>query len=286
MVLVPDHLRDYRIPPIEQTYDWKASALYALGLGYGSDPLDEGQLRFVWEGRQVAVPSQCVILGHPGFWLRDPDLGVDWVRILHGEQGFTIHRPIGPSGSIRSTHRVVALEDKGLERGAILHVEKRLVEASTDSLLATVRTTLFLRGDGGCGGFGQAPVTPTALVDRPADIVIDIPTMPQIGLIYRLSGDYNPIHVDPATARAAGFDRPILHGLCTMGLACRAVLDACCPDRPERLRSMFVRFSSPVFPGETIRVEIHREAGGIRFRARALERGVIVLDRGSAEISA
>lgn len=286
MVLAPDRLRDYPIPAVEQAYDWKASALYALGLGYGSDPLDEGQLRFVWEGHQVAVPSQCVILGHPGFWLRDPDLGVDWVKMLHGEQGFTIHRPIAPSGSIRSTHRVVALEDKGPGRGAILHLEKRLVEASTDSLLATVRTTLFLRGDGGCGGFGEAPSPPTPLADRPADAVVDIPTMPQIGLIYRLSGDFNPIHVDPATARAAGFDRPILHGLCTMGLACRAVLTACCEGRPERFRSMFVRFSSPVFPGETIRVEIFSEPGGVRFRARAVERDVIVLDRGTAEISA
>lgn len=278
-------LRDYRIAPVEQAYDWKASALYALGLGYGANPLDESELSFVYEGDQRAVPSLCVVLGHPGFWLRDPALGIDWVKLLHGEQGFEIHRPLPPQGRVRSTHRIVALEDKGADKGAVLHVEKRLENADDTSLIATVRTTLFLRADGGQGAFGEAPAAPTALPEGPADITLDIPTLPQQALIYRLSGDYNPIHADPAIARKAGFDRPILHGLCTMGLACRAVLQAVCDNRPERLRSMFVRFSKPVFPGETIRTEFFRRGSQVRFRARALERDVIVLDRASAELA-
>src|SRR5690606_29993775 len=118
--------------------------------------------------------------------------------------------------------------------------------------------------------------------EREPDVVVDIPTLPQAALIYRLSGDWNPIHADPATARKAGFDRPILHGLCTMGVACRGLLQACADDQPERLRSMFVRFSRPVFPGETIRVECYREGPEVRFRARAVERDLVVLDRGLA----
>jgi acyl dehydratase len=176
------------------------------------------------------------------------------------------------------------VEDKGADKGAVLCLEKTLVDRETEQPYYTVITTVFLRGDGGQGGFGTPPDAPGAMPEGEPDSVLDIPTMPQIALIYRLSGDYNPIHANPTIARKAGFDRPILHGLCTMGIATRALLQTCCDQDPNRLKSMYVRFSRPVYPGETIRTEIFRSSAGARFRCRAVERDVVILDRGQVEL--
>ena len=179
--------------------------------------------------------------------------------------------------------RVLAIEDKGAERGAILHQQKRIGTAS-GAPVATVRTTLFLRGNGGQGGFGD-PIAPApAMPERAPDRTITLPTSSRAALIYRLSGDRNPLHADPDVARRAGFDRPILHGLCTFGMACRAILSGYCPEDSSRLTSMFARFSRPVFPGETIAFEFFEEGQSLRFRARVLERDLLVLDRCSARI--
>jgi len=276
-------LRDYRFPPIEQSYAAKDAILYALGLGYGGNPVDPSELTYVYEEALKAVPSLCVVLAHPGFWAKRPEFGIDWVKILHGEQSFEIHKPIPAEGKVRGEYEIEAVDDKGPEKGAILYQTKRLFDAAGD-LLATVRSAVFLRGDGGCGSFGQAPATPSALPDGPPARRCEIATLPQQALIYRLSGDYNPIHADPAPALKAGFPRPILHGLCTMGIATRALIQTFAPGEPERLRSMFVRFSKPVFPGETIVTEFYVDGEDVRFRCRVKERDIVVLDRGRATI--
>lgn len=273
------HVISRAFPDVVQAYGWKDSALYALGLGYGSDPLDPRDLAFVYEQGQLAVPSQCVVLGHPGFWHRDPATGIDWVRLLHGEHRFEIQRPLRPGDTVRARHRVVAVEDRGAGRGALLHFETALEDEATGEPVAKVQALHMLRGDGGCGSHGAPPPPPELLPDRAPERTLDLATLPQAALIYRLSGDYNPLHVDPEVARGAGFDRPILQGLCTMGLACRALLRGYCEDRPERLRSLSVRFTRPAYPGETIRFEFFREGEGIAFRAVAAERGAVVLDR-------
>lgn len=275
-------LREFRFQPVIQSYSWKDSILYALGLGYGSDPVAASQLDFTYEENLKAVPSQCVVLAHPGFWVRDPHLGIDWLKMLHGEQSFLIHKPLSAEGSVRGEYEVEAVDDKGAEKGCVLYQTKRLYDTATDELVATVRTVLFLRGDGGCGSFGDVPVPALPLPQRNPDGAVEAATLPQQALIYRLSGDHNPIHADPARARQAGFERPILHGLCTMGVATRMLLETFAPGKPERLRSMFVRFSRPVFPGETIILEYFLEGEEVRFRCRVKERDVIVLDRGSA----
>lgn len=253
--------------------------LYALGLGYGADPLDPNELAFVYERDQQAVPSQCVVLGHPGFWHREPETGIDWVRLLHGEQFFEIESPLPATGDVVVAHRVAAVDDKGAGKGALLYVESRVSEAGTGKLYATLRSSQFLRGDGGCGSFGIAPAPAMPLPEGEPDRRVTLATLPQAALIYRLSGDLNPLHADPEIANAAGFDRPILQGLCTMGIACRAILSAYCDNRPERLKSLFVRFSKPVYPGETIRFEFFERDGAVLFRAVAMERDAIVLDR-------
>ncbi|KPF81129.1 3-alpha,7-alpha,12-alpha-trihydroxy-5-beta-cholest-24-enoyl-CoA hydratase [Brevundimonas sp. AAP58] len=279
-------IRAMRIDPILQSYGKRETILYALGLGYGADPLDAAELPFVYEADLKIVPSYVNLLCHPGFWAQDPVYGIDWVKILHAEQDFVIHAPLPSTGALRGEYRVRAVEDKGEERGALLHQDKALFDAETGTHVATVRSTLFLRGNGGEGGFGDAPAAALALPDRKPDRSIEIPTLPRQALIYRLSGDWNPLHADPALALRAGFPAPILHGLCTNGIACRALLAAYCDNEPTRLKSMFTRFSRPVLPGETIRVDVFEEGEGVlRFRAVAVERDETVLDRCSASVT-
>ena len=277
-----DAVRNFRFETVAHTYTRKDSILYALGLGYGSEPTDPAQLAFVYEDNLRVVPSMCCVLAHPGMWVRDPALGIDWLKILHGEQSFEIHNPIPPEGTVVGTYENVAVEDKGAGKGAILHQIKKLHDKASGRLLATVRSVLFMRGDGGCGSFGDAPGSAAALPEHAPSSVCEIATLPQSALIYRLSGDTNPIHADPDAAAKAGFEAPILHGLCTLGVATRALLSTFANGTPERLKSLSVRFSRPVFPGETIKTEFFGSGGEVRFRSRAVERDVIVLDRGTA----
>lgn len=275
-------VRNFRFEAVAYTYSRRDSILYALGLGYGSEPTDPAQLAFVYEDNLRIVPSMCCVLAHPGMWVRNPDLGIDWLKILHGEQSFEIHNPIPPEGTVIGTFENVAVEDKGAGKGAILHQIKKLNDKASGQLLATVRSVLFMRGDGGCGGFGEVPEPARPLPESTPSSSREIATLAQSALIYRLSGDYNPIHADPVAASKAGFEAPILHGLCTLGVATRALLSTFANGAPERLKSLPVRFSRPVFPGETIRTEFFGGGGDVRFRSRVVERDLIVLDRGSA----
>lgn len=281
-----DRVGALQFTPIRQILGWRDAALYALSLGFGDDPIDESHLTFVTEKDQQIVPSQCVVLGYPGPWLTEPALGVNYEKLLHGEQSFTIHRELRPSADLTAHHRVIAVEDKGAEKGAILYLEKKVSDSLTGELFATTLSTLFLRGDGGCGGFGEVPASAPPIVPGAGPIATrDIETLPSAALLYRLNGDINPLHYDVRIARAAGFERPILHGLCTMGLACRAILQEFCGNRATRLNSLFVRFVSPVIPGETVRFEFFSSDTGVRFRARVQGRDVAVLDRGAANFS-
>jgi len=275
-------VRNFRFETVAHTYSRRDSILYALGLGYGSEPTDPAQLAFVYEDNLRIVPSMCCVLAHPGMWVRNPDLGIDWLKMLHGEQSFEIHNPIPPEGTVVGTYENLAVEDKGAGKGAILHQIKKLSDKTSGQLLATVRSVLFMRGDGGCGGFGEVPEPAQPLPESAPASASEIATLAQGALIYRLSGDYNPIHADPKAATKAGFEAPILHGLCTLGIATRALLTTFANGAPEQLKSLSVRFSRPVFPGETIRTEFFGAGGEVRFRSRVVERDVIVLDRGSA----
>lgn len=277
-------LRQFQVSPRQHRYDWRDTVLYALGLGYGANPMDETELRFVYEKELIAVPSMCNVIGHPPFWLNAPELEVDWVKMLHAEQSFVVHKPLPPAGEMRSSFRIFSVEDKGADKGAIMSLEKRLHGLNTDEVYCSVVTSVFLRGDGGQGGFGEPPSPASPIPDVEPTLIVDLPTLPQSALIYRLNGDTNPLHAEPAIARKAGFRQPILHGLATMGMATRALLRSLCDNDPTRLRSMFVRFTSPVYPGETIRTEVYEHAGFLRFRCRVVERDIVVLDRGTATV--
>ena len=283
MVFDYKKLLDWRFDDIEQTYSARDTILYALGLGYGSKPTDKSELRFVYEEKLLALPMMAVVLGYPGFWLKNERTGVDWKTVLHGEQGVIVHRPLPPSGTVIGKSRVTKILDKG-EKGSLLFSERDVLDKKSGALLATLRQTAVLRGNGNYGGPTSAAPEPHRLPDRTPDTVVDINTLPQAALIYRLSGDYNPLHADPQVANSAGFDRPILHGLCTFGVAGRAILRACCGNDPSRLKEIHARFSSPVFPGETISTEIWCDEEIISFRARTHERNQLVLNNGHASI--
>ncbi|MBU2089485.1 MAG: MaoC family dehydratase N-terminal domain-containing protein [Alphaproteobacteria bacterium] len=281
MAINPDTLLNFPIPEVRQILTRRDSVFYALSIGLGHDPMDERQLDFVDHHRTLqAMPSMAVVLGHPGFWLGNPATGVDAVRIVHGEQGIEIHKPLPVEGEIIGTTRVTGLVDKGEGKGALLYSEKE-VRGADGTLYATTRSTTFLRGDGGFGGPSGPVKTPHPTPETAPDLVVDLPTRPEQALYYRLNGDDNPLHANPAVAIKAGFPRPILHGLCTLGVVTHALVRALAGYDSSALKSLDLRFSSPVFPGETIRTEIWRDGA---FRARVLERDVVVVTNGHAKI--
>jgi acyl dehydratase len=208
------------------------------------------------------------------------------VRQVHGEERITIHRPLPAAATVVASTRIVDVFDKGPERGAVLLFETTIRDNATGELLATNLATSFARGDGGFGGpRGSAPAA-HAIPERAPDVVVDLRTQPGQALLYRLCGDRNPLHSDPGYAARAGYPRPILHGLCTLGHACVALVRSVCDWEPDRIGELSTRFTSPVFPGETIRTEIWRDGAAtepvISFRSRVVERDVVVLDRGKA----
>ena len=280
-------LKSWSFPEVERTYSADDTMFYALAVGMGADPVDERELRFVNDtvpGTPVVLPTMAVVLGYPGSWMNDPRTGIDFPKIVHGEETVEWDRAIPPSGTVIARHRVTHVVDKGEGRGATITYVKELSDKASGERLATVTHTTFARGDGGFssgGGTSDAPPTPLPRVPEGAPSQsIEMRTLPQQALLYRLCADRNPLHSEPAVARKAGFPRPILHGLGTYGVACHAMLAALCDYDPARLARLSVRFSSPVYPGETIRFEIFGEGNEFAFRARIPARDKVVLDYG------
>lgn len=278
MTIDPQRLLDFPIPEVRERITRRSAIFYALSTGFGQDPMDERQLDFVDHHRTLRVlPWMSLVLGHPGFWLADPRTGVDPVRLVHGEQGLESHRPLPIEGEIIGRTRLTGLVDKGAGRGALLYSEKEVIDADTGALLATARSTTFLRGDGGFGGPSGPVYPPHEMPDTAPDFMLDLPTRPEQALYYRLNGDDNPLHADPAAAAGAGYSRPILHGLCTLGIVGHALLRMCADYDESRFRALRLRFTAPVLPGETIRTELWQDGS---FRARVVERDAIVVNNG------
>lgn len=282
----PEALKARIFPEVRQDYTERDSIIYALGVGMGRDPLDEDELPFVFEEPELkALPTMAAVLAGPGFWAREPDTGIAWQKVLHAEQEIVMHRPLAASGSLVAQTRVTGVVDKGEAKGAIIYSERTLRDAKTGESAATLRNTTFARGNGGCGGDDAPRPAPAAIPDRAADAAFDFKTDPGAALLYRLSGDPNPLHADPKVARDSGFRAPILHGLCSLGIAGRAILKTCADHDPSRIRSLKLRFSNPVYPGETIRTEMWKDGSDIAFRAIVVERDVVALNNGHAELA-
>ncbi len=281
-------LKNRPFAAVEQRYGVRDTMLYALGVGLGHDPLDTAALRFVYEDGLQALPTMAVVLGSPGFWAKEPGTGIDWVRLLHGEQSLELFAPLPAEGTVLGHTRVTALVDKGAGKGALMYSERDIRDKASNTLLAVSRSVSFMRGDGGFSARGQtsddAPPPRQATPDTPPDHVCELKTRPESALIYRLSGDHNPVHADPAVARAAGFDKPILHGLCSFGVSGHALLKTLCGWDVSRLKEIGARFSSPVYPGETLRVDMWQRGEAVQFRTKVVERDVVVLSHGSARV--
>ncbi len=284
--MILDKVLTRKFPDIEHAVTSRDCMLYALGIGVGDRPEDPRDLQFTYEKGLKFFPSLVNVIAHPGGWIQAPELGVDWVKLLHGEQSFTMHAVLEPGKSYVGSYQVLDVLDKGPGKGALLFLRKELREKGHSAVVSTVTSTYFLRGDGGCGGTTTEAPAPHPIPERAPDATCTLPTLAQAALIYRLSGDYNPIHADPVLARKAGFERPILHGLCSLGVATRAVLMSCCNDEPERLKSLQLRFSSPVYPGETLVTDLWRDGHSVSFRSRVVERNVVVLNNGRAVVAA
>lgn len=284
MAIDYEKLKGWPFKEVAQSYAQKDCILYALGLGLGADPLDSDQLRFVYEDGLEMLPTMPVVLASPGFWLRDPATGVEWKTVLHGEQGLSIHRPLPASGTVVGTTSIDSIIDKGHGKGALIYTRRDLRDQRSGELLCSLSSTSFCRSEGGFGGPSGPARAPHDLPARDPDLACDLPTLPQAALIYRLSGDYNPLHADPAHAQKVGFKMPILHGRGTFGVAGHAILKTLCGYDPARFVSMEGRFSSPVYPGETIRTEMWKDGNVVSFKATVPARGVTVLSNGRAEV--
>ncbi|MBK8631714.1 MAG: MaoC family dehydratase N-terminal domain-containing protein [Sphingomonadales bacterium] len=280
--LDPETLLTYAIPDARDDYDPRDVIIYALGVGAGlSSDVDE--THFLYERGLQALPTMALVLGTAGFWPMDPKSGLDWISILHGEQRLTLHQPLDPAGIMLGTTRVADLADKGPGKAAMIRAVKTLKNPGGE-LVAEATETWVVRGGGGFGGARDLPGEALPPVpSRDPDYAVPLPTSLAQAATYRLSGDRNPLHIDPVTARRAGHERPILHGLSTMGVIARAVIHAADGDA-ERLREIALRFTAPVFPGDAIETRIWQEAGRLHFRAMAIERGVVVADNGVAKL--
>lgn len=283
-------LRNWSFGVITHQYDQNDVIKYALGCGMGADPTDLKQLLFVFEKGLKVIPSMAAIIGSPGSWWRIPDTQVTWQKVLHAQQDVVFHQAMPITGNMHAYNRVTHLHDRGNNKGAIAGLTREIYD-NDKKLIATASRIEVLRADGGFSKFnGIHDSPPTRLQAIPtldkSPSIVDLPILPQGALLYRLNGDPNPLHADPTVAKNAGFTRPIFHGLGSFGYAAHAILKSCCNFEPTALKRLAVRFTSPVYPGETLRFSIwRRNANLVNFQAHSKEREILVLDCGLAELA-
>jgi acyl dehydratase len=283
MAVTYESLMSLKATGDEFTYTDRETMLYALGVGMGRDPMNLAELPYVYENGLKTVPTMASVIA----WGQRTigEAGINYLMVVHGEQRLTMHKPLPSSATIISDERVTAAVDKGPGKGALIYTEKVIRLKGTNELLCTTGGTIFARGDGGFGGPSTGGPEPHVLPERKPDAVCETDTRADQALLYRLSGDRNPLHSDPNIAKMAGFPRPILHGLCSYGTACRAVLQTMCDYDHTLITGFDVRFSAPVFPGETIVTEMWKDGSVVSFRSKVKERDVVVLNNGKCTLS-
>jgi acyl dehydratase len=267
----------HELPRVESSYDADDVILYHLGVGAGNPPTDSNELEYTYEGKLKVLPSFGVI---PVFKAiasvaSVPGLTFNPMMVLHGEQDLQVHKNIPSAARLSSVARVANIWDKGKAAVVELEVASRDEEGE---LLFTNTFSLFLRGEGGFGG-QRGPEKSADVPGRAPDQVVESVTLPQQALLYRLSGDKNPLHADPGFAKLGGFDRPILHGLCSFGIACKAAIDAMVEGKVERVARYQARFAGVVFPGETLVTSLWRDGERIQLTASTKERSSPVLSQ-------
>ncbi|MBY3511054.1 dehydratase [Rhizobium laguerreae] len=282
MTLSGQSILDFPVPQATHVVTARDAILYALSVGYGTDAPDAA-LKYVYERDLATAPTLANIVAHPGPWMQQT--GVDWARLVHSEHRLAIHRPVPLDVPLISRSRVLSVVDRGVEKGMFVSFERLIATAERDEPIATIVQTNACRGDGGCGSAGSAPEPLSKVPDREPDLEFNVDIPVNAALLYRLNGDLNPLHVDPQAAGRSGFDRPILHGLCSFGYAGYAIVAAIDPGMASGLSAIAARFSAPIFPGETITVQMWRNHAEIRFRGLVASRGATILDNGMARLS-
>lgn len=283
-IYYPDIL-EQKTEPRTFSYRDKDVLLYALGIGMGRDPMDERELAFVYEKDLKVVPTAATVLA-----ARAPrpkpveQAGVrvselNRVMVVHGEQKVELVKPLPASGTFTAKSRTVGAFDKGKDKGAVV-VNETVWTDEAGETVAILTGSTFARGDGGFGGPSDGAPEPHEVPSRKPDLSVPFETRLDQALLYRLNGDRNPLHSDPAFAKRAGFPRPILHGLCTYGITCRAVLQEICDYDPARIASHQARFSAPVFPGDVVTVDFWMDGPVVSFEARVIDRGATVIKNG------
>ncbi|MDA1064728.1 MAG: MaoC/PaaZ C-terminal domain-containing protein [Proteobacteria bacterium] len=283
MTLNYDKLVATRINDIERVYGDVESMLYAQSVGFGRNPVDRKELPYVYEQGLplMTVPTMASAIVPDMF---PPGLGWDYSQVLHVEQRLALYRPLPPAAELRLDKRVVDVFDLGAKRGAIFlfEVDGRL--AKDDTMLFTIGATVMARGDGGFGGMAGTGPAPHRAPRRDPDLSCDTPTRTDQALLFRLNGDRNPLHADPVAAIAAGFPMPILHGLCTYGIACRAILQTICDYDHTLIEGFDARFSLPVLPGDTITTDMWQDGNVVSFQCSVKERNIVVLRNGKCTL--
>lgn len=282
MAFSAERLLAHAFPELNQRYEARDAILYALGIGLGAEPCDPLDLGYLYENGLAVLPTFAATLASPGMWVRDPALEIAWVKLVHARQSAEFLAPLPPEGAVVSRPRIASVVDLGAERGAEVVVERTVADAASAVPYCRLRQTILMRGN---GGFAAHPAARPARWSAPArapDARVPFQTSPRAALIYRLSGDRNPLHIDPAVAAKAGFARPILHGLASYGLCAWVVLKTFAGGDPARLAALAVRFAGPVMPGERIDFALWQDGDTIAFEAHVA--GRLVLDGGEARL--
>jgi acyl dehydratase len=282
MPIDPQKARGAKLPDGETSYTKDQVILYHLGVGAGVPATDANELSYTYEKNLKVLPSFAVIpaFGSMGGIASVPGMQFNFAMLLHGEQEIILHKPLPPAQKLKTSGHIPEIYDKG--KAALVIMESTARDESGEKLF-TNRFSLFIRGEGGFGG-DSGPKAGNAAPDRKPDGVITRTTLPQQALIYRLSGDKNPLHCDPDFAKMAGFDKPIIHGLCSYGIACKAIVDEVLGGDVTQVARYQARFAGVAFPGETYQVSYWKEGKQILLEAKSAERGAPIISNAVVEL--
>lgn len=282
MAFDPQRLLDWDFGEQRHSYAARDAILYALGIGLPIAPGESGDLNFLLEDRLRVVPSFAVTLATPGMWPKKPELEIDWVKVLHMAHAARFEASLPAEAEVVSRAKIVELYDRGADKGAVCVLRRQVRDAKDGTLYCTIDQTVAMRGNGGFGGMPLPKADRPRMPDRAPDHRETVTTSPRGALIYRLSGDYNPLHADYDVARRAGYAQPILHGLASYGTACAVVLRAFCGGDPARMKSLDLRFAGVVMPGDALNFSCWKDGSRVLFEVKVGDRTVI--DQGVSEL--